>query len=191
VDSLLIFNNTQKLLAGVLALVLVAGMTSPAFAGPGGPQCEMIIGQSTSADIGPNENLTIGKAIVCEVEPIGAQPVDESQCNQIGIFVAGLASTPIPFENRLDLLETIHNESLGTDEGHCEIIWEVSFVDSFPPVQITQELWLNQPKVAGELLPLDSTALMIAGLTSMSAWMIPTVLGLAGAGVYLVKFRKQ
>ena len=46
-------------------------------------------------------------------------------------------------------------------------------------------------QVAGELLPLDNSALMIAGLTSMSAWMIPTVLGLAGAGIYLVKFRKQ
>ena len=47
------------------------------------------------------------------------------------------------------------------------------------------------PPVAGELLPLDNSALMIAGLSSMSLWMIPTVLGLAGAGVYLVKFRKQ
>ena len=44
-------------------------------------------------------------------------------------------------------------------------------------------------QVAGELLPLDSTALLIGGLTSMSVWMIPTVLGLAGAGVYLVKHR--
>ena len=52
---------------------------------------------------------------------------------------------------------------------------------------------VEQPRtsVAGELLPLDSSALMIAGLTSMSVWMIPTVLGLAGAGVYLVKFRKH
>ncbi len=45
--------------------------------------------------------------------------------------------------------------------------------------------------VAGELLPLDNTALMIAGLTSMSVWMIPAVAGLAGVGVYLVKFRKH
>jgi len=45
------------------------------------------------------------------------------------------------------------------------------------------------PQVAGELLPLDSTALLIGGLTSMSVWMVPTVLGLAGVGVYLVKFR--
>ena len=46
-------------------------------------------------------------------------------------------------------------------------------------------------QVAGELLPLDSTALFLAGIQSMTIWMIPTVLGLAGAGVYLVKFRKQ
>jgi len=45
--------------------------------------------------------------------------------------------------------------------------------------------------VAGELLPLDSTALFLAGIQSMTIWMIPTVLGLAGAGVYLVKFRKH
>jgi len=49
----------------------------------------------------------------------------------------------------------------------------------------------NYQVAAGELLPIDSSALMIAGLTSMTVWMIPTVLGLAGAGVYLVKFRKQ
>jgi len=46
-------------------------------------------------------------------------------------------------------------------------------------------------QVAGELLPLNTSALMIAGLTSMTVWVIPTVLGLAGVGVYLVKFRKQ
>ena len=44
-------------------------------------------------------------------------------------------------------------------------------------------------QVAGQLLPLDSTSLFLAGIQSMTVWMIPTVLGLAGAGVYLVKFR--
>jgi len=44
----LIFNNTQKLLAGALALVLVAGMTSPAFAGGGGEAC--IITQNPIVD---------------------------------------------------------------------------------------------------------------------------------------------
>jgi len=82
------FNNIQKLLAGTLALVLVAGMTSPAFAG---------LTVTTSSDT----------------------------------------------------------------------------------------------QVAGELLPIDSSALMIAGLTSMTVWMVPAIAGLAGVGVYLVKFRKH
>ena len=46
-------------------------------------------------------------------------------------------------------------------------------------------------QVAGELLPLDSSALMIAGLTSSAVWMVPAVAGLAGAGVYLVKYRAR
>ena len=47
------------------------------------------------------------------------------------------------------------------------------------------------PQVAGELLPLDSTALFLAGIQSMTVWMVPTILGLVGAGVYLVKFRAR
>ncbi|MFQ5440779.1 MAG: hypothetical protein ACE5DL_04875 [Nitrosopumilaceae archaeon] len=43
--------------------------------------------------------------------------------------------------------------------------------------------------VAGDLLTVDSSALVIAGLASNAIWMIPTIAGLAGAGIYLVKFR--
>jgi hypothetical protein len=34
-----------------------------------------------------------------------------------------------------------------------------------------------------------SSALVIAGVSTIAVWMIPTVLGLAGAGGYLIKFR--
>ena len=47
---------------------------------------------------------------------------------------------------------------------------------------------VDQP-VAGELLLLDTSALMIGGLASSAVWMIPTLAGIAGAGLYLVKFR--
>ena len=43
-------------------------------------------------------------------------------------------------------------------------------------------------QVAGELLSLDSSALVIVGLSSM-IWMVPAVAGVVGAGVYLVKTR--
>jgi hypothetical protein len=44
--------------------------------------------------------------------------------------------------------------------------------------------------VAGELLSLDSSALVIAGLSSM-IWMVPAVAGVVGAGVYLIKLRNN
>lgn len=48
----------------------------------------------------------------------------------------------------------------------------------------------EKPKpVAGELVSIDSSALVIAGLASSMVWMIPAVAGIAGAGVYLLKFR--
>ena len=43
--------------------------------------------------------------------------------------------------------------------------------------------------VGGELLPIDSTALLLAGLQTSAIWMIPTLAGLAGAGFYIIKFR--
>jgi len=65
----------------------------------------------------------------------------------------------------------------------------LAVLDSRPYASLI--IWdsLLDPTVAGELLSLDTSALMIAGLTSSAVWMIPTVLGLAGAGVYLVKYR--
>ena len=50
---------------------------------------------------------------------------------------------------------------------------------------------LGEPQetpVAGELLSIDSSSLVIAGLGSV-AWMIPAVAGLVGAGIYLIKTR--
>jgi len=56
---------------------------------------------------------------------------------------------------------------------------------------VVQDLWINPPReqpVAGELLSLDSSALVIGGLSSM-IWMVPAVAGLVGAGLYMVKTR--
>ena len=43
--------------------------------------------------------------------------------------------------------------------------------------------------VAGGLLSLDSSALVIGGLASSAVWMIPAITGIFGAGVYLIKTR--
>ena len=43
--------------------------------------------------------------------------------------------------------------------------------------------------VGGEFLPIDSTALVLAGLQTSAIWMLPVLAGVAGAGFYLIKFR--
>lgn len=65
-----------------------------------------------------------------------------------------------------------------------------TFEDFEPAIlaKLAKEIEVPTP-VAGELLSIDSSALVIAGLTGSAAWMIPTIAGIAGAGLYLVKFR--
>jgi len=53
----------------------------------------------------------------------------------------------------------------------------------------TVSVTAHDTPVAGEHLSIDSSALIIAGLTSSMVWMMPAVAGIAGAGIYLVKFR--
>jgi choice-of-anchor C domain-containing protein len=43
----------------------------------------------------------------------------------------------------------------------------------------------NHNPVAGELVPLNTTALFISSLSSSMIWMAPTILGIAGVGVYI------
>jgi hypothetical protein len=49
----------------------------------------------------------------------------------------------------------------------------------------------NNPSVSGELLNINTTALFISGITSSMMWVAPTFAGIAGAGIYLVKFRSN
>ena len=50
---------------------------------------------------------------------------------------------------------------------------------------------IGSPPVEGTLMPIDTSALYLAGLGSVTMWMIPAVAGMAGVAMYVVKFRKQ
>ena len=45
--------------------------------------------------------------------------------------------------------------------------------------------------VGGNYMPIDSTALLLAGIQTSAAWFVPTIAGLAGTGFYLIKFRTK
>ena len=48
--------------------------------------------------------------------------------------------------------------------------------------------YFNSP-VGGEFLPIDNTALMLAGLQSSAIWMLPALAGIAGVGAYFIRSR--
>ena len=45
------------------------------------------------------------------------------------------------------------------------------------------------PVVGGEFLPIDNTALLLAGLQTSAIWMLPVLAGAAGVGAYYIKTR--
>jgi len=243
----LIFNNTQKLLAGVLALVLVAGMTSPAFA-----QVACFTGPTT-LDVLFNGNCIIAgdkrfdnwsleqKIGDYDLSNVIVSPVTDDPNNPGLRFNTDnlvVQSTFESFDVQYDI-STLSGEPRIKDfsmeltlfDGQTELDIQLQQNYLVPPIQIlvdptktfdegffdpTNTMRVNlsvnvggggnpvslqefvalysqipEQQVAGELLPLDSTALFLAGIQSMTVWMVPAVAGLAGAGVYLVKFRKQ
>jgi len=134
--------------------------------------------------LGPNEESdVIPKTITCDNEVVDIIFQDDCQFNDASFTnLDGFLTNVFTFD------ETVTN--LGdTSEVHCTVTIGVIDFQGRVVLEVFQELWINEPQIAGELLPLDSSALMIAGLTSMSVWMVPAIAGLAGVGVYLVKFR--
>jgi len=86
---------------------------------------------------------------------------------------------------------------LSTTNG---FVLTVPNVDSFAPAfqsklglelcDILPELEVCQPpKVGGEFLPIDSTALLIAGMSANMSLIAPLVLGIAGVSAYLIRSR--
>jgi len=75
----------------------------------------------------------------------------------------------------------------------------VDFIDQFGFHESVQILWdeelcvsadkLPIPAVGGTMVPIDTTALLLAGVQSISMWMIPVVA--AGVGIGFVLVRKK
>jgi hypothetical protein len=61
--------------------------------------------------------------------------------------------------------------------------------DTPPDTPVDDQGCPLETPVSGKVLSLDTSALIIGGLSSSAIWMIPTVAAIAGAGIYLVKTR--
>ena len=85
---------------------------------------------------------------------------------------------PFNFEVTVDGIK----KNIGLDTS----TWKKECIEEEGSKIITCEALIDP--VAGSLISLDSSALVIGGLSSM-IWMVPAVAGIVGAGVILVKFR--
>jgi len=242
----LIFNNSQKVITGALALILVSGMSTPAFAGS--PDFKCIIGQTTLDVLLNGACIIAGDKIFekwelkfdngdYDIANITVIPVNDDPNNpglrfltpgftgetineQVKVFefeVSTISGNAIIKDISLELISGTGNVFIREQllpSGVIDIL--VNPGQLFDDVEFTptdsmkvslrieagefssgelQEfvaLYSQIPPqpVAGELLALDSSALVIAGLSGM-IWMVPAVAGVLGAGVYLIKFRKN
>jgi len=145
----------DKLLAGTLALVLIAGFGTPAFAGAqnGGDPCEDC---ETQLD-------------VC-LAGTGEDPIKDSQC--VETYKSCLEDDMCPIDACIQCDFDAANCILTSDQSQSAIEACFAIFDSC--------LETNQcfdPSVGGELIPIESTSLILAGAQSFS-WMIPVVLDL-------------
>ena len=178
------FSSTDLWFDGSLASL--SGTLTDGFFVPSGS----VLGGNLVTVVDPSSPLSFAlPATWTSGDPIGVFQVYSGLDSSINVSseVQGTAEGDLPVVGCIDI------------GGGTAVIFFTDFSDfnlgpGFEPEE--EQLLLNavhinacETLVAGELLSIDSSALVIAGLTSMSVWMIPTVLGLAGAGIYLVKFR--
>ncbi|MDH3278508.1 MAG: hypothetical protein OEM21_10470 [Nitrosopumilus sp.] len=208
------FNKTQKLLAGALAFALVAGLTSPAFAQTPGLAVDTVDADNynpVAASVAVGFDVPI--PMVCNDIFVNCEVVDGDEFLE---FDCGAGSCWMTVEDQFlvgDFFEVFDGgKSLGltpevevfgdtysvadfcfSSGEHVATIQDQTDAAGIPAgfqVTITLHETDDCPKpVAGELLSLDSSALVIGGLASSAVWIIPTIAGIAGAGVYLVKLR--
>jgi len=157
-----------------------------------------LVFEGTGAGAGILQSVTTTGGDVMIVADIAAlAPFSNISCSEFTLFFDGVIVDTHDFEDctaaiveRSQLSATIPGVPAGTFEVKIQMTRPFITLVGETPLQFIDNVEvIAENVVAGELLPLDNTALVIAGLTSMSVWMIPTVLGLAGAGIYLVKFR--
>jgi len=131
----------------------------------------------------PGTTVTIepGPYSVGETGPLGYTPLFSVDCS--GVAIAGQSYT-CTITNTDDEEQPVDSDGDGVpdEEDKCP--------DTPPgtPVDADGCETMGIP-VTGQLLSLDSSSLVIAGLASNAMWMIPAVAGIAGAGLYLIKLR--
>jgi len=144
----------------------------------------MIIAEFFNLNIFNNNcgsTLTIQQLITNAGGPRGPEGLNDGSLTNFGTFELGILFGPPNFNN----LATFLNG--GTLINVIESGQDQNF-EGMPITTIS-----NICIVGGELLSIDSTALLLAGLQSSAIWMLPVLAGVAGSafGVLYIKSRRN
>jgi len=175
-----------------IASTAILGNTQTAYAGFLPITSCTITPTMVNVQLGPNESVEIPKTIECFGGNIDGFTLSSTDCTLNDVDFSGTALN----NNIIDFTETILN--LGdTSEEHCTAVYLI-LDENFDETFLTQEIWINEPQpeppvVGGELLPIDSTALVLAGLQTSAIWMLPVLAGVAGSafGILYIKSRRN
>ena len=138
-------------------------------------------------------NFSGGRNII-DVSGDGGQNDPDNTYDETDVIVASAIAGSVnqinglPIGSSNDVENYYENHLIGGIDSFTKPA--ANFVDFTPAIalKIIEETECGVV-VAGELLSVDSSALVIGGLASSAIWMIPMVAGIAGTGIYLVKTR--
>ena len=119
-----------------------------------------------------------------------ASPFTNIPCNELGIDVS-LQTNSIS-DNLWQGDETITNTGGNPGTTTCELVLTVFAVTgggdrASQTIMVTTSTTL----VGGEFLPIDSTALLLAGSQMTASWMIPVIVSAVGIGLVFVRKSKN
>ena len=208
-NDLTTLNNTQKLLAGTLALVLVAGfapyLVIDAFAltlswsGTGSSGADPL-GHTWQVNFFGTNNWGTPGVGAGQLSFLGGDWVSDFHF-EVFSLPPGCAIDPSGdtrfFADGTQWDRTIVGDTIWfeaadqvadrLDPGELFFV-NVSFTCDISTITF-DALWSMGPDdviVGGEIIPLDTTALLLAGAQSVSMWMIPVVVSGAGIGVFVI-----
>jgi hypothetical protein len=201
------FNSAQQLLLGTLAMILSVGISTA--------NAQVLnydpSDTSTLVDVGAPSNFGMVCDALnadCNVNP-DTDPLVEFDCGSVSCqltiddcciigdmyqvfdFGTSVGSTSDP-----DITGQLSTGTFCFSAGpHQVTVRDVRDIN-FPAgldVTITLDETDLCPNIvtAGELVPLNTTALFISGLSSSAIWIVPTLAGIAGVGAYYIKSKKN
>ena len=169
--------------------VAVLGNTQTAYAG-GIVSCGLDP-EDVDVILAPNEpSQVILKKIDCNAGILSVD-IDAKDCENSGIDISFDNTFINPnFDWRGD--ETITNDDNAVPG---DVICSISFgvTSQIGTVELPQIITITTPEptvVGGELLPINSTALLLAGAQSFS-WMIPVIVSAVGIGLFVVSRKSE